>query len=164
MKTHLGRLPEYYSSRDGDSAMVHGATTISLTNRLPQKRGLDQEGMKVMTAKRVLVVDDEVKIRGTYRQILLSMGFDVETASNAVEAQGLLVRSKFDLVLLDINMAEVDGTILFEVMKMFHKDIKVIVSSVYPIDEQKEKIRGAQGYFDKSEGRDSLVSLLASLS
>lgn len=116
-----------------------------------------------MSAKRMLVIDDEVKIGEMYRHIFDSIGYDVVTVGNAIDAHNLLVRNKYDVVLLDINMAEVDGSTLFEVMKTFHKDIKVVVSSVYSINEQKERIKDADGYFDKSDSKDVLVSLISSI-
>ena len=124
---------------------------------------MDLEELNEMGTKRILVIDDESRIRETYRRIFLSMGYDVMTAFNAVDAQNLVVRNKYHLVLLDINMAEVDGAVLFELLRTFHKNIKVIVSSVYSIDEQKERIKGADGYFDKSDGKEALISLVSSL-
>jgi CheY-like chemotaxis protein len=162
MRTHLQRLPEYYPLRDEDLSVVNWLTRIFPVDELTQ--GGLQEELRNMPAKQVLVIDDEARIRETYGRIMLSLGFDVVTASNAVVAQNLLVRNKFDIVLLDINMAEVDGSVLFEIVRAFHKDLKVIVSSVYSIDEQKDKIRDADGYFDKSDGTDVLASLVSSMS
>jgi hypothetical protein len=48
-------------------------------------------------------------------------------------------------------------------MRTFHKNIKIIVSSVYPIDEQRERIKNADGYFDKSDGKDVLLSIALDL-
>lgn len=162
MRTHLERLPEYYPLRDEDLSVVNWLTRMFPIDELTQ--GGLQEELRNMPAKQVLVIDDEARIREAYGRIMLSLGFDVVTASNAVVAQNLLVRNKFDIVLLDINMAEVDGSVLFEIMRAFHKDLKIIVSSVYSIDEQKDKIRDADGYFDKSDGADVLVSLVSSMS
>jgi two-component system response regulator ResD len=130
-------------------------------NRFPQD--WEQEGSGQMATKRILVIDDEIKIREMYRQIFYSIGFVVMTACNAIEARSLILRHKYDVVLLDINMAEVDGSTLYEVMRTFHKDIKVVVSSVYSINEQKEKVKDADGYFDKSDDKDALVSIVSSL-
>ena len=116
-----------------------------------------------MSAKRMLIIDDEAKIREMYRHIFYSIGYDVETAGDAANALNLLARNKFDVVLLDINMPKVDGSILFEAMKVSHKDVKVVVSSVYSIQEQQERIKDADGYFDKSDSKDVLISLVTSL-
>ena len=113
--------------------------------------------------KKILVIDDEARIREMYRKVFCPRGYDVMTAGNAVEARDLLARNKFDVVLLDIKMAEVDGSVFFKEIRTFHKNIKVVVSSVYSINEQKERIIDADGYFDKSDDRDVLVSLISSL-
>ena len=111
----------------------------------------------------MLIIDDEVRIREMYRQIFDSIGYDVVTAGNAPDALNSLARNKFDVVLLDINMPKVDGSILFEAMKVSHKDVKVVVSSVYSIHEQQERIKDADGYFDKFDSKDVLISLVTSL-
>lgn len=116
-----------------------------------------------ISSKKLLVIDDEAHIRDTYRRLLWHYGFEVLTASNATEANDLLVRNKFDFVLLDIKMAEVDGSVLFGIIRTFHKNVKVIVSSVYSIDQQKEKIKDADAYFDKSDGKDVLLEVISSL-
>ncbi len=108
--------------------------------------------------KTILVVDDQKNIRNVYGRLLSRAGFDIVLASNAVEAKELLVQKDVDLVLLDINMAEVDGTVLFDLIRAFHKEVKVVVSSVYPLEEQKQRIEKADDYYDKSEGLDVLLS------
>lgn len=149
MKTHIKRLPECYSSIDEGLVL------------LPQDYG--QKRLQEMDPKRMLVIDDEIRIREMYRQIFDSIGFEVVMAGSATVAYNILKQDKFDIVLLDINMAEVDGSTLFEVMSTFHKSIKVVVSSVYSINEQKERIKNADGYFDKSDNKEVLVSIITAL-
>ena len=108
--------------------------------------------------KKILIVDDEKKIRKIYSGLLMGEGFEVIERSNAMEASETLVREKVDIVLLDINMPEVDGSILYEIMQLFHKRVKIIVTSVYPLDEQKRLIAEAADYYDKSQGIDILIS------
>jgi hypothetical protein len=38
-----------------------------------------------------------------------------------------------------------------------------VVSSVYPIEEQKERIKDADAYFDKSDGQDVLLGMVSAL-
>ena len=106
----------------------------------------------------ILIVDDENKIRDVYKQMFVKHGYDVRVASNAVEARELLRKEKINLILLDINMREVNGVELYEVIQSFHTDAKVIVSSVHSIEDQKDMIPSAQDYFDKSEGLRALVN------
>lgn len=107
------------------------------------------------TKKKILIIDDEEKIRKIYKQILSKAAkdrFEILEAASAREATNILIRQHVDLVLLDINMPEENGKVMFEVIKEYNPQLKVIVASVYPIHEQKHMIIGAIDYFDKSEG------------
>lgn len=107
--------------------------------------------------KKILIVEDDQKIREIYAKFLISEEYSVIEASNAVDAYEILKKENIDLVLLDIKMPEINGSIMYEVLRLFHRDIKVIVSSVYPLYEQKEIISGAFDYHDKSQGIDVLL-------
>lgn len=108
--------------------------------------------------KKILIIDDEERMRRIYARLLTLEGFKVIESPNAMDANELLKRESVDLVLLDIRMPEVDGGILHEVIQLFHKKSKVIVASVYPVDEQKRIIEGAADYYDKSQKIDTLLS------
>lgn len=136
---------------------------MGTTNQPESLYGHDVNEDVVSAARRLLVVDDEARIRNAYQRIFSMKGFDVLTAPNAMVAKDMLVREKIGFVFLDINMAEVDGGILFELVRAFHPDVKVIVSSVYPIEEQKERIKDADAYFDKSDGKDVLLQMVSAM-
>lgn len=109
----------------------------------------------------ILVVDDDEKIRNKYKEILSLKNFNCKTAADADEANELIKRNNIDLVLLDIKMPSVAGNVLYEIMRLFHQKVKVIISSVFPIEEQKKIISGATDYYDKSEGIESLLKKIA---
>ncbi len=114
--------------------------------------------------KKILIIDDEEKIRKAYGLILRAEGFDVLEAQNA--SQGtfkMICADHIDLVLLDINMPEVDGIEMRDVINEYDPHFKIIVSSVYPLDEQKLVIPGADDYFDKAHGIDVLIKKVKSL-
>jgi len=108
--------------------------------------------------KRILIIDDERRIGQSYTVLLTEEGFEVKHASSAQEATNFLIREHFDLVLLDIKMPGVDGKVMYEVIREFDRHMKVIVSSVYPIEEQVQSILGASAYHNKSQGVDILVA------
>lgn len=58
---------------------------------------------------RVLVVDDDASIRALVARVFLRHGFEVETASDGVEAIDALDASHYDLLLLDLMMPRIDG-------------------------------------------------------
>jgi DNA-binding NtrC family response regulator len=62
----------------------------------------------------ILVVDDELGIRGLLSEILFDEGHTVELAENAAQARAARGRLRPDLVLLDIWMPDVDGISLLK--------------------------------------------------
>jgi len=108
--------------------------------------------------KKILVIDDEERIRTLYSKLLEGEGFKVLKAANAYDGNEVLKRERIDLVLLDIRMPEVDGGIMFEAMQLFHKETKVLVTSVYSLSEQRQVINTAFNYHDKAEGNEVLLT------
>ncbi len=62
-----------------------------------------------MSAGRILVVDDDPQIRRVLKVTLSGQGFEVDDAKHGEEALDKLRASRFDLVLLDINMPGMSG-------------------------------------------------------
>ena len=107
--------------------------------------------------KTILIADDEKRIRGIYHHVLSREGFCVLEAENAQAAYEILLRTPVDVMLLDINMPDVEGDILFEIIDTFIHRTKVIVASVCSIENQKLAVKGAADYYDKSDGISILV-------
>lgn len=58
---------------------------------------------------KILVVDDEEKIRDIIKEYLEFEGFEYIEAENGVEAINILKKEQVDLVLLDVMMPKIDG-------------------------------------------------------
>ena len=69
------------------------------------------------TAKRVLVVDDAGLVRRYYRSALEAAGFDVEEALNGLEALEHLLGRRFDLLIVDVNMPQMDGLSFLQTLR-----------------------------------------------
>ncbi|MBI4051334.1 MAG: response regulator [Elusimicrobia bacterium] len=63
----------------------------------------------VSTGKRILVVDDDPTISLMLREFLSKRGYQVMTAIDGLDALSQIKSTKFDLVLLDIIMPNMDG-------------------------------------------------------
>ena len=113
--------------------------------------------------KTILIVEDEARIGRAYKMLLTADGYNVIGVSSAEEANEILKRQAVDLVLLDLRMPDVSGDILYEVMQLFHKKTKVMVSSVYHVDKQRELIQEAADYYDKSQGIAELLKKIRAL-
>lgn len=106
---------------------------------------------------KILIVDDEEGVRKIHNVMLKNEGFEVLEAPDAIEASTILNREPVDIMLLDIKMPWVYGSVFYDVIQRSHKKVKVIVASVYSIDEQRKTIKGAADYYDKSQGVDMLL-------
>jgi two-component system, OmpR family, KDP operon response regulator KdpE len=62
-----------------------------------------------MNRARILIVDDEPQIRRVLHVALVGRGYEAEDASTGMDALGALRESRFDLVLLDMNMPGMTG-------------------------------------------------------
>ena len=62
-----------------------------------------------MTAKRILVVDDDAKIRTLLRRCLESDGYEVAEAEGSDSVRAAFAEGDFDLVTLDLNLGAEDG-------------------------------------------------------
>ncbi|MBI2095241.1 MAG: response regulator [Candidatus Omnitrophica bacterium] len=109
--------------------------------------------------RKVLIVDDEKKIRDIYKRFLSGENFEVLEAGDGKEASSLLAQhGDIALILLDIRMPVMNGPALFNLIKLQKFPSKVIVTSVHPLDDQRRVLGGADGFFDKSEGLDTLLT------
>ena len=77
--------------------------------------------------KKILVVDDELGIRILLSEALSSRGFQVSLASDGMESLRKLENDRFDLVVTDINMPNLDGVGMLKTMKEKGRTEKVIV-------------------------------------
>ena len=89
--------------------------------------------------EKILVVDDEEKIRTIIRKYGEFEGYVVTEAENGIEAVNICKEKDFDIVILDIMMPELDG---FSTCKKIReiKDIPVIMLSAR--GEEYDKIHG----------------------
>lgn len=58
---------------------------------------------------RVLVVDDEEKIRAIIRKYAEFEGYEITEAENGMEAVALCAKQDFDVIIMDVMMPELDG-------------------------------------------------------
>ena len=105
--------------------------------------------------KRILVVDDSITSRVLLSDILLSVGYDVTSASDGKEAWTELNSNPYDLVVADIEMPRMDG---FELTKKIREsselsELPVVLVTGLSKKEDKEKgiEAGANAYIVKSD-------------
>ena len=66
---------------------------------------------------KIMVVDDELSIRESLKGWLQQDGYQVETAAGGPEALAKNAESRFDIMLIDVKMPEMDGLTLLKKLK-----------------------------------------------
>ncbi len=109
--------------------------------------------------KSILIIDDEIEICESIKMILEYEDYHVEFATNPSEGLDKIRSSKYEVILLDINMPELNG---FEVLQKVTNDdidINVIMISAHSSVENAVKATklGAFDFIEKPIDRDKLL-------
>ena len=100
-----------------------------------------------MTARPILVVDDEPGMRTALFEALTRQGHAVDLAENGAEALEKFRAENFDLVITDVRMPKLDGMALLREIKRAAPETPVLVVSGYgTVESAVEAMRG--GAFD----------------
>lgn len=78
---------------------------------------------------KILVVDDEQSIIDSMSMVLQSEGHDVEGCLNGLCALQKVLRTEYDLILLDIKMPKMDGMEVLEKAQISNPDVPFIMIS-----------------------------------
>ncbi len=88
---------------------------------------------------KLLVVDDEARIRELIRKYAVFEGYEVAEAADGMEAVEKCRRESFDLIVMDVMMPELDGFSACKEIRKF-KDVPVLMLSAR--GEEYDKIHG----------------------
>ncbi len=111
---------------------------------------------------KVLVVDDDKVLQQSVRQALEYHHFVVDVADNGKEAVGKVYREKYDLVVMDVNMPEMDGIQALTEIKKHDSSMIVLILTAYSnvTDAVKAVKEGAYNYLEKPISGENLVALI----
>jgi DNA-binding NtrC family response regulator len=111
---------------------------------------------------RLLIVDDERPFLEALGERLELRGFAVTTAPSGEEALALCTDDNFDLALVDLKMAGMDGQELLARLKADHPDLEVIILTGHgSLRSAVDCTRlGAFGYLPKPYELDELLAVL----
>ena len=100
---------------------------------------------------KVLVVDDEWKIRDVLSQFLTEKGYEVILASNGEEAIELVEKENPDVILLDVRMPGIDGIETCRRLKEEEKtrSVPVIMITAFQDREIEAYLEGADDFVVK---------------
>ena len=113
--------------------------------------------------RRILVVDDEEQMRALITEALTTMGYEVEQATNGLEALHIARTKRLDLITLDIRMPRMDGMSVLRALRERGPNVPVLVLTGLASDEEIESAKdlGVQAFIRKpfavSELRDEVL-------
>ncbi|MCK5882741.1 MAG: sigma-54-dependent Fis family transcriptional regulator, partial [Bacteriovoracaceae bacterium] len=111
---------------------------------------------------KVLVVDDDKVLQDNVCKALEYHEFRVDVASNGLEAVNAVYKEKYDLVVMDVNMPEMDGIEALTEIKKHDPSIIVLILTAYSNvgDAVRAVKEGAFNYLEKPISSENLVALI----
>lgn len=90
---------------------------------------------------RILIVEDEDMVRAVAERALVRQGYQVETACDGEEALEILAKSrKFDLIVSDVVMPNMDGPTMARKVREHYGDIRILFMSGYAEETLRQSI------------------------
>ncbi len=115
----------------------------------------------------ILLVDDEPAMRITGKALLEEIGYDVTIAEDGLTAIDLVSdkMNQYDLVIMDMNMPQMDGSECFYELKKQREELPVLISSGLPQKENIDKMRkdGLIGYIQKPFHINQLSQIVSNI-
>ncbi len=116
--------------------------------------------MSAEMKKRILFVDDEINVLDGLRRMLRTMRheWDMEFASSARDALGLIGDSRFDLIVSDMRMPEINGVqLLSQVKERCPRTIRIILSGHADSDLTLRAVGVAHQFLSKPCDAETLI-------
>jgi len=111
----------------------------------------------------LLIVDDHPIVRRGLKEVLRpEPDISVLEAANAREALNQFKDKDFDLVILDLDMPGMNGIDFLKEIKRQHKNVSVLVLSVYPEEQVAVRVlkAGASGFVSKEAASEQFVKAI----
>ena len=89
------------------------------------------------TNKPILIVDDDIPLLENTAYLIETLGYDVVTAKDGMEAVDVYKSAQPSLTFMDVKMPKQDGFDAFFKIKEFDSDAKVVLITAYNVDEKK---------------------------
>jgi DNA-binding NtrC family response regulator len=111
---------------------------------------------------KVLVVDDDKVLQDSVKQALEYHHFVVDVADNGKQAVSKVYTEKYDLVVMDVNMPEMDGIAALTEIKKHDPSVIVLILTAFSnvTDAVKAVKEGAYNYLEKPISAENLVALI----
>ena len=114
---------------------------------------------------RVLVVDDDLGICQSVKEILEAVGCEVSTAHDGAEGLRCVESGPLDVVLSDVVMPEMDGYELYTAIRKTHPHLPVLMMTGFHYDREhvikRSRLEGLEGViFKKPVDPNRLIEVI----
>ena len=79
----------------------------------------------------ILVVDDELSIRESLCVWLQQDGYQVESAADGLKALARAQETRYDIMLIDVKMPEMDGLTLLKKLRDNDQDMAIVMMTAH---------------------------------
>ncbi len=111
---------------------------------------------------KILVVDDDINFCGSISKVLVKKGFEVDCAHIGSDAIKMAGAKTFDVVLMDIKMAAMNGVEVYKKLKALNPDAQAILMTAFPEDDLvKEALKdGVYAVVHKPFSIDTILNMI----
>lgn len=160
----IGQMAE--KGEYGTKEYLHGRMMTDLHVE-DSKRYLERAKPNIrypLSGLKILVVDDDAGICQSLKDLLEEERCDIETAGSGVFAMRCLNRQRFDVVLSDVVMPDMDGYQLYQSIKNKSPKLPVLLMTAFNYDKdhviKKSCLEGLQGVIFKKPVNPALLKKL----
>jgi len=170
-KTHQGTIEFKTSNEEGTTLFVKLPHKIEIKSKPPdinsQENNTIQENIQktITDGSRILVVEDNNINQEVVKELLAPYGFIIDIQNNGIKAIEAVKNNKYDAVLMDMQMPEMDG---FEATRIIlqnqnNKNLPIIAMSAHSQEDEINKCikAGMRDYLKKPINEYDLINILA---
>jgi len=121
----------------------------------------------IPVAKKILSLDDSVTMLQSVKITLKAKGYEVATFTKGSEALNNLTKDKYDLIITDLNMPEMDGITFIQKVRLLpsYKFTPILVLTTESQAGKKEQARkaGATAWITKPFTAEQLLMVVEKL-
>jgi len=131
---------------------------------VPETVDISQFKITANRSVKILVVDDNDMNRSLMQHLLTEWDLSFDMASNGTEAIDYLKKNRYDLILMDIQMPEMDGyTATHLIRRELQLDVPIVAMTAHALAGEREKClsNGMNEYISKPINEKELYQLIS---
>lgn len=166
VELHKGTIDVESAEGKGSSFRFRISYSIADESHLLKAYTLERQKSRILEGLHILVAEDNELNQKLVTKYLTGQGASVKLALNGIKCLELLHTARFDVILMDLHMPEMDG---YEASKTIRNSyripIPIIACTADTMAGEKEKCfqAGMNGYIAKPYSEDELINAILSV-